>query len=86
MKKISIHTTDYCSFCTQAKGLLKSLDLSFEEHKVDREDIQAWQALEKKSGMKTVPQIFIDDLCIGGFQELHAMNQSGELKKILAEE
>ncbi len=86
MKKISIHTTDYCSFCTRTKGLLDSLGLAFEEYKVDREDIQAWQDLEKRSGLKTMPQIFIDELCIGGFQELHAMNESGELKKILAKE
>ncbi len=47
------------------------------------EDEAGWEAMIKRSGMKTVPQIFINDKCIGGYTELAALDQSGELKKLL---
>lgn len=80
MANIIVYTTDYCPYCTRAKELLKSKDLAFEEKMLStREEIDA---LKKKTGMMTVPQIFIDDNLIGGFTELSALEQKGGLDSL----
>lgn len=83
MKKVFIYTMDPCPYCKQAKQLLNSLSVDFEEEKVDPMDTEKWKELEKKSGMKTMPQIFIAEECIGGYAELSSLQEKGELKKLL---
>ena len=83
MKKVFIYTMDRCPYCEQAKQLLNSLSVSFEEEKVDPMDRKKWEELEKKSGMKTMPQIFIAGACIGGYAELSSLQKKGELEKLL---
>ncbi len=84
MHKVVLYTTSSCPYCVRAKALLKQRAIPFEEVQVSWDDEQAWAEMEKRSKMKTVPQIFIDDKCVGGFTELAALDQSGELKKLLA--
>lgn len=84
MKKVVIHTAPSCPYCIRAKDLLQRKGVAFEEVKLSWDDADAWDALEKRSGMKTVPQIFIDDKCIGGYTDMAALDQKGELDKLLA--
>lgn len=67
--KAIVWSKDQCTFCEQAKALLKSKNIEFEEKKIGhgytREDL-----LESVPDARTVPQIFVDDQLIGGFQEL----------------
>ena len=84
MKKVVVHTAPACSYCIRAKDLLQRKGIPFEEIKLTWDDGAAWDALEARSGMKTAPQIFIGDKCIGGYTELALMDQSGELEKALA--
>ncbi len=79
MKKVLIYTTAPCGFCSMAKNLLKSKQIDFEEVFVPYEDDAMWTKLEKQTGFKTMPQIFIDGKFIGGYQELAQLNSQGKL-------
>jgi glutaredoxin 3 len=79
---VRVYTTQICPYCISAKALLKKRSIPFEEVDVTRDaDKRAW--LVSASGRRTVPQIFIDDKPIGGSDELHALDASGELEKLL---
>lgn len=83
MKKIRVYSKDWCPFCDRAKALLKHKGLDFEEINLEGKTQEA-EALFAESGFRTVPQIFIGDACVGGFQELAQLEQSGELDQLLA--
>lgn len=82
MAKIKIYSWDYCPYCVRAKRLLEELDIAYEEINLDGKD-EELQALQAKTKYRTVPQIFIGEEFIGGFQELSALNANGELQKKL---
>jgi glutaredoxin 3 len=79
---VKVYTTQVCPYCFRAKALLTKRSVPFEEVDVSRdEEKRRW--LVTASGRRTVPQIFIDDKPIGGSDELHALDASGELEKLL---
>jgi glutaredoxin 3 len=80
---VKVYTTTFCPYCSRAKALLKKRDVPFEEVNVSGdEDKRAW-LVGASGGRKTVPQIFIDDRPIGGFDELNALDGSGQLEALL---
>jgi len=80
--KIEVYTKDYCPYCDRAKDLLKRKGASFEEiHLEDKPE--EFDALKKRTGMMTVPQIFINDQLVGGFQELATLEREGKLDPLL---
>lgn len=86
MPKIEIYTKDYCPYCTAAKELLKSKGVTYEEKDVIENLNFLDEMLARSEGRKTVPQIFINDKLIGGFDDLSALNKSGKLDTLLIEE
>lgn len=79
---VKIYTTQVCPYCIRAKMLLSKRAIPYEEIDVTRDEgLRNW--LVKATGRRTVPQIFIDDEPIGGSDELHALDASGELEKLL---
>ena len=84
MAKVEVYTTDYCPYCTKAKTLLDMKGVKYEEVDVTGDDDARIALVEKSEGRRTVPQIFINDQPIGGFDDMNALNQSGELDKLLA--
>lgn len=83
--KITIYTKKSCQFCVKAKNLLenKGVDIStLEEIRVDLNQ-DALQEMMQKTNRRTVPQIWIGDRWIGGFDDLSALDKSGELNKLL---
>ena len=79
---ITLYTKNYCPYCTKAKSLLSSIGASFEEIDVTTSpDIII--ELAKKSGMRTVPQIFVDDICLGGFDSINALHEQDKLSEKL---
>jgi glutaredoxin len=77
--KILIYTTNHCPYCVRAKTYFKEHGLAYEE--VDLTDrFDEIDALKTRTGHKTVPQIFIDDQFIGGYSDMMAKIESGELK------
>ncbi len=83
MSKVVVYTTSYCPYCHAAKELLTRKKIAFEEIRVDT-DVKARALMEELSRKRTVPQIFINDKPIGGFDDLAALNQSGVLDKLLS--
>jgi glutaredoxin 3 len=83
--KVQVYTTTYCPFCTRAKTLLKNKGVAFEEIDVTHDDQLRQKMIELAGGRRTVPEIFINDKIIGGYDELRALEMRGELDSILAE-
>ena len=83
MKKILMYTSNFCPYCTNAEKLLseKGVD-NINKIKVD-EDRNTLEEMIQKTGKRTVPQIFIGNIYIGGFEDLRKCDQSGELDKLL---
>jgi glutaredoxin 3 len=79
---ITVYTTRSCPYCRSAKDLLRSKKVDFKE--IDVSDDDDFDALVKRTGFKTVPQIFIGDKMIGGFNELAALDREGKLDAMLA--
>ncbi len=85
MTHIEIYTKDWCPFCHRAKALLRSEDLSFEEIDVTV-DAEREREMVLRSGRYSVPQIFIGNTHIGGFDDLTALQASGKLYRIIETE
>ena len=78
MPNIKVYSTPICPYCVRAKALLESKNLNFKEIDVS-DDVESLQKMMKLSGLRTVPQIFINDKSIGGYDELARLNADGEL-------
>lgn len=73
MPGIQIYSTQQCPYCVRAKDLLQAKGLSYEEVDVST-DIEQLQEMIQRSGNRTVPQLFIDGVAIGGYEELMKMD------------
>ena len=80
---VLLYSTGWCAFCDRARALLERKGISFREIKVDEDAAQRAAMLKRTGGRRTVPQIFIGDRHVGGFDELYALDKAGELEKLL---
>ncbi|OGQ37218.1 MAG: glutaredoxin 3 [Deltaproteobacteria bacterium RIFCSPHIGHO2_12_FULL_43_9] len=80
--KVKIYTTTYCGYCKRAKELFRSKGIEFEEIDVTNDEGQR-KKLVDLTGKRTVPQIFINEKGIGGYDDLALLEESGELDKLL---
>jgi glutaredoxin 3 len=80
MARVQVYTTQSCPYCVAAKRLLTERSIAYEEIDVggDDDDLRA-AVIERSGGRRTVPQIFIDDRPIGGYEELAALDAEGAL-------
>ena len=85
MKKITMYSGDPCPFCGAAKALLKSKNIEIEEFDIWKDAAKAKEMLQRTNGKRTIPQMFIGDVYIGGNDELQSLNRSGELDKLLSD-
>ena len=85
MARIEIYTTAVCPYCVAAKNLLKSKGLEWSEVRVDTDMAQREAMLKRSGGRRTVPQIFINDQHVGGYDDLVAADRSGKLATLLGE-
>ncbi len=82
MTKVVIYTKENCPYCRMAKDLLSSRRIAFEEIRIDLDDNKRDEML-RLSNRRTVPQIFINDQSIGGYDDLAALAKSGKLDSLL---
>ena len=82
MAKITLYSADWCPFCVRAKRLLEGKGVAFDEVNVDQSPGKR-EEMVAKTGHKTIPMIFINDKFIGGFSELSALNEKGELDTMI---
>lgn len=82
MGQVTVYTMQQCPYCEAAKSLLKSRGIAFEVVVLSQGDDAAWEALYRRSRMKTVPQIFAGDQLIGGFVELAKLDKKDGLNSL----
>jgi len=80
---VTLYTTDPCGFCRQAKMLLKSRGVRFEEVNLAK-DPSGRADLVSRTGQMTFPQILVGDRAIGGFRELLEADRAGVLETLIA--
>ncbi len=83
---VVIYTTSTCGFCHAAKRLLERKPVEFREINLSHEDPSVREELMSQTQHRTVPQIFINENFIGGYDQLYQLNQSGELDRMLIDE
>lgn len=85
MAKIVMYATAVCPYCIRAEQLLKRKGVTaIEKIRVDLDPARRDEMLAKSNGQRTVPQIFIDDLHVGGCDDLHELDRQGKLDPLLA--
>lgn len=77
-----MYTTQFCPYCVRAKQLLNAKDVKVEEVRVDLNPEERAKMMQL-SGRRTVPQIWIGETHVGGFDELWALDRKGELDPLL---
>ena len=83
MKNITVYMGPMCSYCDAAKRLLNKKNIPFKEINIALEEGKMEEMLKKSYGMKTIPQIFIEDHHIGGYDELRALESKNELDNLV---
>ena len=80
---VTMYSNEYCSYCGAARMLLTRKGVAYEEILVSKDPALRNEMVER-SGRTSVPQIFIGNTHVGGFDDLHSLDASGELDKLLA--
>lgn len=83
MARIEIYTSRLCGFCARAKSLLEQKGLEYEEIDVDGTPGQKELMVNRANGAQTVPQIFINDVHIGGCDDLYGLEAEKQLETLL---
>ncbi len=85
MPNVEIYTSPLCGFCHAAKRLLTDKGIAFTEHDVMREPGKRQEMLQRANGRHTVPQIFIGERHVGGYDDMAALDREGKLDPLLQE-
>ena len=83
MKNVTVYMGPMCSYCDAAKRLLKRNNIPYNEINVALEEEKREEMLNKSNGKRTIPQIFFNELHIGGYEELKALEKKGELDNLI---
>ena len=83
MKNIIMYTGPLCNFCDAAKRLFSRNNIKYQEIDISTKDGLMDEMIKKSNGKRTIPQIFFDDLHIGGYQELRNLEKTGKLNNLL---
>jgi glutaredoxin 3 len=80
---VEIYTWSRCPFCIRAKGLLDRKGVEYSEYCIDGDEDARAKMKQRANGRSSVPQIFIDDIHIGGCDDLHELESKGKLDSLL---
>lgn len=83
-RPVRMYATLFCPYCLRARMLLKRKGIQYEEIRVGN-DAELWAEMERLSQRDTVPQLFIGDLSIGGYDDMAALDRAGKLDALLFE-
>lgn len=84
MSRISVYSTRVCPYCVMAKRLLTAKGAAYEDRLIDQDSEARSEMQRRAPAARTVPQIFIGDTHVGGFDELAALDRAGKLDALLA--
>lgn len=80
-----MYSTGVCPYCMRAEALLKSRGVTdIDKIRVDLDPVRRQEMMDKSGGRRTVPQIWIGDTHVGGFDDLYALDRAGGLESLLA--
>jgi len=82
--EVVMYSTGWCPYCMRARALLERKGIAYRE--VDVDEAEHRDAMVAATGRRTVPQIFVGKRHVGGYEELYALERSGELDSLLKEE
>jgi len=85
MADVTIYTKPHCPYCIRAKQLLDSKAVTYHEIEASSDPDLRAQMVERAQGRNTFPQIFINDVPVGGCDELYALEKAGKLDSLLQE-
>lgn len=80
--RVVMYGTKFCAYCAAARMLFKKKNIDIEDISV-QDDPERRAEMERLSGRRTVPQIFLDDKPLGGFDDVYELDRSGELDRLL---
>ena len=83
MKNVTVYTGPMCAFCNAAKRLLTKKNIPYKEINIALDEDKREEMLKKSNGKRTIPQIFIEDYHVGGYVELRALENKGELDNLI---
>ena len=83
MKNVTVYMGPMCSYCDAAKRLLTKKNIPYKEINVALDENKREEMLKKSNGKRTIPQIFFNELHIGGYEELRALEKKGELDNLI---
>ena len=83
MQPVVVYTTTYCSFCQSAKAWLTARAVPFQEVDVTGDDAARAALVERSGGLRTVPQIFVGQVHVGGYSDLVALDAAGKFTPLL---
>lgn len=81
--KVVVYSTTVCPYCIRAKQLLERKGIEYKEVNLSNEAPEVRVELMQRTNHRTVPQIFINDQFIGGFDQLYALERQGQLDELL---
>lgn len=84
VSQVTLYTTMMCPYCSQAKTLLSKKNVNFDEIDVGMDPDLRKKMQKRSGGARTVPQIFVGDIHIGGCDDLYALERAGKLDQLLA--
>lgn len=84
MSPVTIYTTRFCPYCSEAKALLRRKEVAFEEIDVSGDRAGRAVMVQRSAGRTSVPQIFVGDRHVGGCDDLYALDAEGKLDSLLA--
>ncbi len=85
MKPVTIYTTPICGYCRAAKHLLGSKGVTYEEIDVMADPTRRDEMTKRANGRRTVPQVFVGETHVGGFDDLTTLERQGRLDALLAD-
>jgi glutaredoxin 3 len=83
MPEVEVYTTPICPYCSAAKDLLRRKGIAFLEIDVTGEPQRRAEMVARANGRTTVPQVFVGDTHLGGCDDLYALEDAGELDRLL---
>ena len=83
MKNVIVYMGPMCAFCDAAKRLLIKKNIPYKEINIALDEDRREEMIKKSSGKRTIPQIFIEDYHVGGYEELKALENKNELDSLI---
>lgn len=84
MANVTIYTRQFCGYCTASKRLLDKKGVSYVEHDATLDPNARREMIQRSKGGSTFPQIFVNDIHVGGCDDLYALERAGKLDALLA--